>query len=213
MSFWLERMVVIWGQVRGPCVRLQNGYRLELSNWASFTREMGQFFHCKEFIAATWISWACAVEEKCCNGLVTGEDKRIELMLPQEAEGLPICLLWRERERAEFPLELARFTCLRRCCVAGPLYKLQATEWNIFWDAKVFPGHQRKTGLGRWSTMTTKQLCHFFQIICSGGKWLCLLLWTHKHLRKNIQNSVTDKYIFTACVGAVGFLAFAEYQW
>ena len=33
----------------------------------------------------------------------------------------------------------------------------------------------------------------FFQIICSRGKQLCLLLWTHKHPRKNIQNSAIDK--------------------
>lgn len=124
------------------------------------------------------------------------------------------CLVW--RKGAEFPLELVGFTCLRRLCVADSFYKLEPTEWDICWDVNIFLDPRRQPEEerpGQAVNCDHRRTLPFFQIIYSERKQLCLFLWTHRHPRKNIQNSVIDKkYIFTAFLAAAGLLAFAEYQ-
>lgn len=120
-------------------------------------------------------------------------------------------------EAAEFPSDLVGFTCCGGSVWLTPSTNLnQQTE--IFSEMPAFSLNPKRPPGEEWPGQTvncdhTKKLCHFFQIICSGGKQLWFSLWTQQCPRKNIQNSVIDKkYVFKTFLAAPGPLAFAVYQ-
>lgn len=93
-SLWLERMVVIWGQVRGLCVRLQNSYRVAVGQLEIHHKEDGtvfplwQIYSCYLNYVSKLVECVQLRKNAIIEGLVKGKDEKMELLLLQEAKNL-----------------------------------------------------------------------------------------------------------------------------